>query len=86
MKNATKQLEDARAKWLVEELKHQAQLEAVRKYAQKRMGNIAYTRAELDRLRKRAADAAEAVHQSCSGGLADPEIVVEKKRRTLRHT
>ena len=40
---------------------------------QKKMGNIAYIRAELERLRQRAALAAEEIH-TCTKPLADPEM------------
>ena len=45
------------------------------------MGNIAYIRAELERLRQRAALAAEEIHKGTKD-LADPEIPVEKKKKT----
>ena len=44
------------------------------------MGDIAYIRAELERLRQRAALAAEEIHKGAKD-LADPEIFVEKKKK-----
>ena len=47
--------------------------------ARKKMGNSAYIRFELERLRQRAALAAEEIHNGTKD-LADPEICVEKKK------
>ena len=80
IKLATDQLQAARTKWLTEEQKQQAQAEAVRKHMQKKMGRIAYVRAELERLRQRAALAAEEIHKGTKD-LADPEISVENKKK-----
>ena len=62
MKLASEQLGGARAKWLEDEQKQLAQSEAVRMMVQKKIGHIAYVRAELERLRQRAALAAEVIH------------------------
>ena len=80
LKRATEQLEAARAKWLVEVQKQLAQTEAVRMMVQKKMGNIAYIRRELDRLRQRAAVAAQEINKGTKD-LADPEIFVENKKK-----
>ena len=65
------------------------QAEAVRMMAQKKMGRVTYIRAELERLRQRAALAAEAIHAK-PNPLADPEIEgcsgLRKRRRTLIRT
>ena len=45
------------------------------------MGNIAYIRAELERLRQRAALAAEEIHKG-TNDMADLEIFVEKKKNS----
>ena len=47
---------------------------------QKKMGNSAYIRAELERLGQRAVLAAEEIHKGTKD-LADPEIVVDRRRR-----
>ena len=80
LKLATDQLEAARAKWLLEEKIQMAKAEAVRKMVQEKMGHIAYVRAELSRLRQRAALAAEEIHKGTKD-LADPEISVENKKK-----
>ena len=46
------------------------------------MGNIAYIRAELERLRQRAALAAEEIRKGTKD-FADPEIFVEKEEEEL---
>ena len=81
LKLASRQLEAARAKWLQEEQKELAQAEAARMMVQKKMGNIAYIRAELARLRQRTALAAEQIHKGTKD-LADPKIFVEKKNNS----
>ena len=48
---------------------------------QKKIGRIEYARAELKRLRQRAALAAEEIHKGTKD-LADPEISVENKKKT----
>ena len=79
LKLASEQLGAARAKWLQDEQKQLAQAEAVRMLVKQKMGHIAYVRAELERLRQRAALAAEEIHKGTKD-LADPEISVGKKK------
>ena len=80
LKLATEQLGAARAKWLMDEQKQMAQAEAVRMMVQRKIGHIEYVRAELERLRQRAALAAEEIHAGTKD-LADPEISVENKKK-----
>ena len=80
IKLATDQLQAARLKWLAQEKRDQAMVEAVRRNMQKRMGRIKYARAELERLRQRATIAAEEIH-SGSKDLEDPEIYVDNKKK-----
>ena len=77
---ATNQLGAARNKWLEDEEKQLAQAEAVRMMVKQKIGHIAYVRAELERLRQRAALAAEEIHKGTKD-LADPEISVENKKK-----
>ena len=79
LQKSTQQLEDARDKWLKQEEMHRTQAEAVRKLAEKKMGNIVHTRAELEKLRQRAAAAAEEMHRG-SRDLSDPEVTVGRKK------
>ena len=69
--------------------KQLAQAEAVRMMVQRKMGRTAYIKSELERLRQRAALAAEAIHAKPKP-LADPEIEgcsgLRKMRRTLMRT
>ena len=66
-----------------------AQAEALRQIIQRKMGRTAYIKSELERLRQRAALAAEAIHAKPKP-LADPEIEgcsgLRKLRRTLIRT
>ena len=80
IKLATDQLQAARLKWLAQEKRDQAMVEAVRRNMQKRMGRIKYARTELERLRQRATIAAEEIH-SGSKDLEDPEIYVDNKKK-----
>ena len=77
---ASKQLEEARKKWLDNELKERAKNESVRKMVETRMGRTEYVRLELERLRRRALVAAEELHTG-SEDLADPEVAVENKKK-----
>ena len=61
----------------------QAKAEAVRKMVEKKMGRKKYVKEELERLRQRAAVAAEEIHTG-SKDLADPEVTLEKKKKPLR--
>ena len=76
MKLASEQLGATRAKWLHDEQKQWMQAEAVMMFGQKQMGHSAYVRAELERMRQRAALAAEEIHKGTKD-LADPEICGE---------
>ena len=81
LKLASQQLEAARNTWLQKEQKEMAQTEAMRRMVQKRIGHKAYVRAELEKMRQRAALAAEVIHKGTKD-LAEPEISVEKKKQS----
>ena len=70
-------------RWLDDEKTQSAKAEAVRKMVEKKMGRIRYAKEELERLRKRAAVAAEEIHTG-SKDLADPEVTLEKKKSLWR--
>ena len=79
LKLGSEQLEAARVKWLQEQEKAEAQAEAVRKMVQKKRGGIQFCRDELERLKGRAAVAAETLLKGTKN-LPDPEVNVEKKK------
>ena len=83
LKLGCEQLEAARVKWLHEQQRTEAQAEAVRKMVEKKRGLIQFCRDELDRLKRRAAVAAEALLKGAKN-LPDPEVHVEKKTPNVK--